>query len=355
MRKLTILLLGMGGNVSQGILKAIRNYGFAKEQVEVKIVGACISAASAGLYMCDKACLSPYASDSGFVDWVIEVCNREQVDMILTGVEENIIALQAEKDKLQGQTKALFVASPLDMLQIGQDKFATCEWLKRNGCAYPEYCRFEDKEAVRQLVQKVGFPLIAKPCHGKGSGGLYYLENRASLEALRVSESYVLQECVGDSEKEYTVGCYCDKEGKLREMIIMHRRLEHGSSVAVEVVHDESIKSEAEKICQAFQPSGPLNIQMRKDDSGRAVCFELNVRFSGTTPMRSHFGYQDVAAMIKEYCLGEEIGECFKVHDGVAYRYTNEFYLQNNAEAVLRTGTRMLDMVPFNLEEAHIR
>ena len=34
MRKLTILLLGVGGNVSQGILKAIRAYDFTKENVK---------------------------------------------------------------------------------------------------------------------------------------------------------------------------------------------------------------------------------------------------------------------------------------------------------------------------------
>ena len=43
MRKLTILLLGVGGNVSQGILKAIRGYDFAKENVEIHVIGACIS------------------------------------------------------------------------------------------------------------------------------------------------------------------------------------------------------------------------------------------------------------------------------------------------------------------------
>lgn len=55
MKKIKILLLGAGGNVSQGFLKAIHSYDFTKEQVEVEVVGACISPESLGLYMCDKA------------------------------------------------------------------------------------------------------------------------------------------------------------------------------------------------------------------------------------------------------------------------------------------------------------
>ena len=350
MRKLTILLLGVGGNVSQGILKAIRGYDFAKENVEIHVIGACISPESVGLYMCDQACISPYANDPGFLDWVITLCNKQKVDLILTGVEENIIALQRGIRELKTRTKAIFVASPLEMLEIGQNKYLTCEWLKDNGCRYPQYCRLDDWDAVKELVQKVGFPMIAKPCHGKGSGGVHFLTDIDALKALGTSEDYVLQECVGTAADEYTVGCYCDKNGQLVESIVMHRRLGHGSTMAAEVVEDAEIRKEAEKICKAFHPGGPLNIQMRKDKDGRAVCFELNVRFSGTTPIRAHFGYQDVAALIKEYCLDEDIKECFRVQKGVVYRYTNEFYMQKNPEKQFVTGNELLDMKDFGVE-----
>lgn len=350
MRKLTILLLGVGGNVSQGILKAIRGYDFAKENVEIHVIGACISPESVGLYMCDQACISPYANDSGFLDWVITLCNKQKVDLILTGVEENIIALQRGIRELKTRTKAIFVASPLEMLEIGQNKYLTCEWLKDNGCRYPQFCRLDDWDAVKELVQRVGFPLVAKPCHGKGSGGVHFLTDMDALKALGTSEDYVLQECVGTAADEYTVGCYCDKNGQLVESIVMHRRLGHGSTMAAEVVEDAEIQKEAEKICKAFHPGGPLNIQMRKDKDGRAVCFELNVRFSGTTPIRAHFGYQDVAALIKEYCLDEDIKECFRVQKGVVYRYTNEFYMQKNPEKQFVTGNELLDMKDFGVE-----
>ena len=355
MREITILLLGVGGNVSQGILKAIRHYDFAKDDIEVHVIGACISPDSIGLYMCDEACLCPYASDPKFIEWVISTCRDKKVDIILTGVEENIIVLQDNIQRLNSETDAIFIASDIEKLRIGQDKYQTCRWLKENDGNCPGFCSLQDKEEVKRLIESVGFPLIAKPCHGKGSNGVVFVKDDAALERLETDQEYVLEEYIGNPKQEFTVGCYCDRNGTLQDIIIMHRKLEHGSSAVVEVIEDADIYREAKRICEAFRPTGPLNIQMRKRDNGQPVCFDLYVRFSGTTPMRAHFGFQDVIAMIKEYCLGESIQECFRIEKGVAYRYTNEFYLSGNAAERLAAGEEAIDMHPYHFYEGRTR
>ena len=83
-----ILVLGVGGNVSQGIIKALR-----LSKLPLKIFGACVSEYSKGLYLCDAGYLCPYARDKKFIPWVIQFCNNQKIDMIFTGVEENIIKL----------------------------------------------------------------------------------------------------------------------------------------------------------------------------------------------------------------------------------------------------------------------
>lgn len=333
MDKIKVLVLGVGGNVSQGIIKALKN-----TDLDIELIGACISPESIGLYMCDKAFIAPYADDEKFIDWLILLCNQESIDIVLTGVEENICAIQKQINKFQTGTNAVFVASDYDKLMIGQDKFLTCEWLKENGCNYPKYCKMEDTDAVEKIVKEAGFPLVAKPRMGKSSQGVFLLHSREELEQVK-ADNYVLEECIGTENEEYTVGCYCDKNGELIDIIIMHRKLKDGSTAWAEVVEHSVIRKEAEKICKAFAPKGPLNIQLRMDDNGKPVCFELNVRFSGTTPMRSHFGYHDVEAMIREYVLQESIEECFQVRFGEAFRYVNELYMDSGAiQAVKQKG-----------------
>lgn len=344
-----LLVLGAGGNVSQGIIKALRKAEFGTRRAE--IFGACISAESLGLFFCDSAEISPYANEKGFLPWLTEFCRRERIQMVLTGVEENIMAIKEQFAEFEKGTEALFIASDLEKLKIGQDKLLTCRWLEENGLRFPKYCKADAKEEAKKLAEECGFPLIGKPRIGKGSMGVCKIESMAEFEKVLGREDYVIEECIGDETKEYTVGCYVDKMGILKDTIVMHRKLEHGSTAMAEVVEDTEVKAEAERICQAFAPKGPLNIQMRKNKKGEAVCFELNVRFSGTTPMRAHFGFKDVEAMVKEYLLGEPVEDCFHIKKGIACRYTNECYMTGNPIEELKQKGRLEALEPYNVEQ----
>lgn len=320
-----ILLLGVGGNVSQGILKALR-----ESALNLYVVGACVSKYSSGLYLCDEALISPYANSDLFIPWVINTCNSKHIDMIMTGVEENIIVLSKNIEEINKKTTAKFISSSYEQLKIGQDKMRTCQWLKENGCNYPLFCALSNVNECKQLVDEVGYPLIAKPNNGKSASGICILNNQKDLDKILGKDGYVLEEWLPEITGEYTVGCYCDKNDVLKDIIIMKRKLKKGTTVYSKVIHDQLIEEEARKIASKYKPVGPLNIQMRFNKKGEPVCFELNVRFSGSTAMRTNFGYKDVKAMIEEYLFDEPINDCFNIIDGECFRYDNEFYLFDN-------------------------
>ena len=92
-----------------------------------------------------------------------------------------------------------------------------------------------------------------------------------------------------------------------------------------------------------------MNIQMRVDRDGRPVCFEMNVRFSGTTAMRANFGFRDVEAMVREYILGQDIRECFHVRYGEAFRYDNEMYIFGDAVEDMAAEYKIEDMSAYNI------
>lgn len=317
-----VLLLGVGGNVTQGILKAIR-----RAPIDTEVIGACISPLSSGLYMCDEAIISPYAADNDFLPWLVEICNSRNIDIIMTGVEENICAIAKQYDYFSAHTKAIFITSDYEKLQIGQDKYLTCKWLKENDCNYPPYCLLDEVDNVKKMAKEEGFPLIIKPRCGKGAMGVHIIEDEKELDKYIGISGYVLEKCIGTPESEYTVGCYCDKNGILQDIIIMRRRLKNGTTVYAKVVDNEAIRMETKKIVERLKPSGAFNIQLRLDSNGRPFSFEFNMRFSGTTAMRSAFGYCDVEAMLKEYVLNEKIDDCFNIKYGEAFRYDEEMYI----------------------------
>ncbi len=327
-----VMVLGISGNVSQGILKALR-----LSPVKCYIVGACVNIGTVGDLWCDEVIQAPYANEINFIYWLIEVCDKKKIDLLLTGVEENIYVISQNLGLISRRVKTKCIVSDYEKIVIGQDKLLTCDWLKENGFNYPMYAKSSDKQSLISLANKAGYPLIAKPRRGKGSCGLFKIFNSHDLEKVFELNNYVVQECVGRDESEYTVGCYCDKSGNSVYPIIMRRSLKGGATWKAEVITDKYIADECQKICARFKPTGPMNIQLRLDDNGRPIPFELNIRFSGTTPMRAHFGFRDVEAVIREYLEDCSTDGMFDIHIGKAFRYTNEAYVYGKEDVSIDT------------------
>ena len=339
MRKINILVLGVGGNVSQGIVTAIKS-----ANLNCRIIGACISEESLGLYFCDAAYISPYANDPKFVEWVVDICNKEQIDIVLSGVEENVMALESGRQLFESKTKSIFVSCNKEQLEIGQNKYKTAMWLKQHGCNYPKSADISNESEVELLIREVGFPLLAKPNSGKGAHGIFKVCSREDLATIK-GKDYCLQEIIGNENEEYTVACYMDKHGNMQDTLIMHRSLKYGTTFMAEIVQDEFIKKECEKICEKFKPHGPLNIQLRMHQ-GKPVCFELNVRFSGTTPIRARWGYNDVEAMIREYVLGEPVS-LNPQKEGKVYRYYNEAFIDVMMQQELKENGQIVNCMDY--------
>jgi carbamoyl-phosphate synthase large subunit len=77
----------------------------------------------------------------------------------------------------------------------------------------------------------------------------------------------------------------------------------------------------------ALNPLGPANFQFRIDRSGRVKVFEINARFSGTTPLRAIAGFNEVEMCLRRLLLGEPVAEpC--VEEMVLLRHWSETVLR---------------------------
>src|SRR5207244_11100230 len=82
----------------------------------------------------------------------------------------------------------------------------------------------------------------------------------------------------------------------------------------------------------------------------RPVPFELNVRFSGTTPVRARFGFNEVEAALRHFVLGQDDVDLPRVTSGVALRYWNEMHVAEPAVEQLRCEGRLPDPSRFPVE-----
>ncbi len=320
---ITVLVLGVGGNIGQGILKALN-----QSKLQCRIIGADNIPLSFGLYTVDKAYVSPKAEEDSFIDWVLDVCKQEGVKAVLSGVESVLTSLSRNAYEIHKKTGAVCIVSPLSLLSISNDKLSTCRWLMDNGFNFPHYAPSEDIEAVERLVKDFGFPLIGKPRLGKGSNGLIRIDNHPDLTWVPSKTRYIIEEYLNGPE--YTVGCFCDRDRNVRGSIVMLRELKQGTTYRAEVGDFPKIREEATRIVAAIKPMGPCNIQMIVSNE-KPTCFEINMRFSGTTPIRARLGFNEVEAAIRNYVLNESIEDFPLIKHGMALRYWNEMYIDSQS------------------------
>ncbi|MBV9837522.1 MAG: ATP-grasp domain-containing protein [Solirubrobacterales bacterium] len=349
-RPLNALVLGVGGNVSQSIQKAL-----ALASVPTRVIAACISPDSAGLYVADRAYISPLARESGFIPWLLEVCQREQIDAVLSGSEIVLEVLAPQAQAVRERTGAVCIVSSPEALATGRDKLRTCRWLEHAGLPVPGYAPLADVAAVDALLERCGFPLVAKPRFGKSGDGILTLHDEHDLErvlaaedlSLRAvigapvsAEDLLVQEYLGDPLHEYTAGCFCDRAGALHGSIVLRRSLQAGTTVRAEPGEFPDVAEVAGAIATALAPLGPCNVQLRIRD-GRPVPFEINPRFSGTTALRARLGFNEVEASLRHFVLGEPVPRLASSERRVAVRYWNEIYLRPEAVKQMADSGRL--------------
>jgi len=334
-RPLAVLVLGVGGNVSQGILKAL-----AASTLPTRTIAGCISPLSLGLYRADLSFVTPLASDPGFLPWLEETCVAEGVDAILSGSEPVLEVLARGSVGIRERTGARCLVSPPEIIEVGQDKLLTARWLERAGLRYPLTAPACDRAAVAALVGAVGLPLVAKPRRGRSAEGVTVVRSYAELEKQMTHPNQLLQEHLPDGA-EYTVGCMTDKDGHVRGSVAMLRELGSGTTVRAEFGDFPEVRTYATAVAERLGATGPLNVQLRVRDD-QPIAFELNVRFSGTTPVRARAGFNEVEAALRHFVLGEPM-TLAGTTTGTMLRYWNEMYVPASARGALVARGRLED------------
>lgn len=324
---ITILITGVGGPLGQALIKAAR-----QSAISCRLIGTDRTALSVGLGWVDQArVIATAAEPDAYLRDIREICQAEQVNLILPGSESELELLSSSAGALHERTGASVVASPPEVLRVGLDKLETCRFLESARLRFPSVAPLRDVHAVAQLIERFGFPLIAKPRRGSGSRGLCKVRCREDIDYLRtLTGELVLQEYLQPDHEEYTVAVYTLRDGRQAGSICFKRELAAGNTYRAWVNQDPVVLAEADAVVRALRPSGPCNVQLRLTARG-AVTFEINPRFSGTTGIRAHFGFNEVEMAIRDFALAQSVPVPV-VRPGIALRFWDEVYLGADGE-----------------------
>ncbi len=271
--------------------------------LEPRLLAADMSRLSAAFHHAERAFQVPRCTDEAFVPAMLDLCERERVDLLVPTIDPELPVYAAHREAFAEVGTTVAVSAP-PVVAIGGDKHRTHRWLQEAGLPT---VRQTSPEGALQEPDRWPLPLFAKPAAGSASVGARVVQDLEELERLhQEGGDYVVQTLARGVE--HTIDLYCDRMGRLR-CAVPRRRLEVRAgevSKGVTVRHP-ALTELAERVVASFPAPafGALNVQVFfEEESGVLRVIELNPRFGGGYPL-SHRAGADFPRWLAQEARGE--------------------------------------------------
>ena len=318
---MNILVTGSGSLLGQGIIKSLE-----LSKLKYKLFTTDYFSSAVGLYWAKKSfllpdILNPLVTEKDWLEEIIGILYKEKIDILIPGLDFEIPIFSKNKKIIEERTSSTVIVSTKNVVDIGKDKWKTFQFLKENGFYYPNSSL---PKGLENSELKNKYPLIVKPRFGNTSKDVFIVENAEELaESVEKVDNPIIQEYIGSEESEFTCSTtYVDKN--IVSCITLRRTLKNGNTNLAFLEDYTPIDLYIKKLTEALKPFGPTNFQLRLC-SDRPTVFEINPRFSGTTPIRALFGVNEVEATLNAI-LFNKFDNKFTPKPGVIIRYwENQF------------------------------
>src|SRR3954452_7030111 len=172
MRDITVLVTASGAPGTAALIRALRLNG----ERGVRVVGTDMSPQAVGRHFCDRFYVVPPGREPGFVDAVLDIVRRENIDVVLPQSSFDLLALAEARERFMATT---VLVSPPEAIRTANDKAATYALLERLGLRAPAWRRVTGGKALAAAAEELGYPerpLCFKPVFSSGSRGFRVLD-----------------------------------------------------------------------------------------------------------------------------------------------------------------------------------
>lgn len=319
----TILVSGASGIVGYGILKSLKGTG-----KDYKLIGTTIYQDSVAQGFCDIFEKAPSTDCFNYIDWLINVINKHQVDLLMPGIEADMYKWTDHISEIKNTGAKILLNNP-ELIALCKDKWIFFEALKMHNLP----CLIDSSlnPNFKFLLESFGLPFLLKPRRGFGSKGIVKVKDEIDYAKYKSEVGTILmaQPIVGDDEEEYTTSAFCDGQGGFCASMTLRRKLsKDGFTEKAEVCEINGVSDVLDSLCKIFKPIGPTNFQFRLH-AGTLKLLEINPRISSATSIRSAFGYNE-CQMAVDFFLDNRLPEKPLIKKGRAVRYMEDFIFYEN-------------------------
>jgi carbamoyl-phosphate synthase large subunit len=312
----TILITGVGAIIGYGLAQSAR-----LSDRKIHVIGSDIYEDAVGKEWCDTFIQAMPTASNGFPEYIRTVVANHNVDMIIPGIEQDVIRFASEPIIPSGSNTRLVLNSP-SLIQIATDKWLTHEALTMAGHRAIETLIDVD---YRTAAKALGSPFLLKPRKSYASKGIQVIADERDWDYWheKTVGSLMYQRIIGTAEDEFTVGAFGYGDGTSTHILMFRRRLAaDGSTVKAVVVDDRALLRCVCEHIELFKPLGPTNLQFRRTN-GEYFLLEVNPRVSSSHSLRTAFGINDIDLCLQYYIDGVK-PRATVVRAGRAIRYIRD-------------------------------
>jgi len=338
LEQIRVMVTGAGSGVGQGIIKALNICKY-----DVEIYSADISPLNSALYRTDKSLLIPKVEEPKSLDSMLKIITSNKIDVVMVGSEFDLTFFSTHSKYIFSQTGAISIVSPIDTVKIADDKWLTAKFLAENDLPNAKSFISENIDEVCNKASEWGFPVMVKARSGTSSRDVHIVSHMDELRDKWSSMLYpMLQQVIDipsqELNNEYTCSIFKTLQGTIIGPFFARRTLKGGTSWHVEVRPFTQLTEILLEIGNKLDFNGSLNIQLMMGLDG-PIPFEINARFSGTTAIRAHFGFNEPELALQSYFYKEEPTQP-DIKSGMAFRYHEEVFVDNESASSLGKSSK---------------
>ena len=282
-----------------------------------KIVATDCSEIAPALFEADKYYIVPRITADGYLDVILDICKKEQIDGVLSLIDPELNLL-AKNHKLFDDAGVKIIGSSYELCERSLDKFKMYNWLLEHGykCAksYMERETFYT-DLAKGLIQ---YPVFVKPACGSASIAISKAYDKETVDLLCThSEGMMIQEFL--QGQEIGADVYIDMISKKVVSIFTKKKIVMRAGETDKAV---SFKNPAlfdliKKFAEESGFTGQIDIDIF-EINGEYYISEVNPRFGGGYPHAFECGCNHMA-LIENNLNGIENKEHIGNYDDGVY------------------------------------
>lgn len=325
MRDLTVLVSACGAQFMPGLADCLKQNG----ERNIRIIGTDMGIDKTVLQMVDALYQVPRATDPAYIDTLLDICKKENVDVVLPFMSAELLPLIDRKSDFESIGTKVSV-SDRKSVEITNNKYNFYTFLRENNLPVPRFAQVRTADDLIPACEACGYPnnaVCVKATELSGSRGIriikpdvlkfdilfgekpnsFYTTMDDLLSTLKERDS--MPEMMA---MEYLPGMEgsVDLIAENGEILYMAYREStvnlHSIPQSGELKENKEAYAIAEKVIKALGFTGSADLDFKNDADGQPVLMEINPRIAATMKIFKEGGLNLPYLRIKQL-LGEEL------------------------------------------------